>query len=132
MENKQIIILILGIGLLALLYFAFKPQGQKTVNNQSQATASASPQVQSFNLQIKDKKLVVGTETITVKEGNLITLKITSDQDGELHLHGYDQSVNLQKDKTVELSFKANLTGHFGYELEESKTEIGAIEVQPQ
>ena len=65
-------------------------------------------------------------------EGDNITIKITSDQEEELHIHGYDNSVDLQKDIPAQLSFTANITGRFIYELEKSETEIGVLEVLPK
>ncbi len=96
------------------------------------ATTVSTPQPASYTIVIKNKKLVEGPEIITVKEGEDVILKVTSDVADELHLHGYDKSIDLEKDKKGVLSFTANLTGRFVYELENSKVDIGAIEVQPK
>lgn len=84
------------------------------------------------NVIIKNKKITSSNASFKVTEGQMVVLKITSDQNGELHLHGYNKKVNLLKDKTVVLSFLATITGHFEYELEDSKTVLGAVDVYPR
>ncbi|OGE09910.1 hypothetical protein A3A60_04940 [Candidatus Curtissbacteria bacterium RIFCSPLOWO2_01_FULL_42_26] len=97
-----------------------------------QATELPLPSPKTFELVVEGKKLVSGPQTINVTEGDNITIKITSDQEEELHIHGYDNSVDLQKDIPAQLSFTANITGRFIYELEKSETEIGVLEVLPK
>jgi hypothetical protein len=81
---------------------------------------------------VKNRKLVSGPAILTAIQGDDVTIKITADEDEELHLHGYDKAVDLEKDKPAELHFTANLTGNFPYELEHSSTEIGSLQVQPK
>ncbi len=114
--------------LLGGLFFILKP---KTQTNISIPSASIEPN-STFELVVKDRKLVTGPETLSVKEGQEVTIKITVDEDEELHVHGYDKSINLMKDVPGELKFTANLTGRFPYELEDSKTELGNLEVSPK
>jgi hypothetical protein len=95
-------------------------------------TPSPVSQVMTYTLVIQNKKLVQGPDVITVKEGDTIILKVTSDMAEELHIHGYDKSIDLEKNKESTLTFEANLSGRFVFELENSKIDIGAIEVQPK
>jgi len=67
-----------------------------------------------------------------VNQGDEITIKITSDEAEEFHVHAYDNSVELEPNKQATLTFTTNLSGRFPFELEKSKTEIGALEVQPK
>lgn len=140
MKINPIIYVVLSVAVLAGLFFIFKPKKQ-TENTPSQTQTSnpiqsLSPTPEStfktFELVISDKKLVSGPETIKVTEGDEIVIKITSDEPEEFHLHGYDKFVDLEKDVPTELSFTANLTGRFIYELEQSKTDLGALEVSPK
>ena len=118
---KRLLFLIGAIALLVGLFLIFKPQNQEADSNQK-----------SFSLEIKDKKIVTGLTTLKVSEGNNVTIKITNDETEEFHLHGYDRSVDLVPNTETELTFTANLTGRFIFELENSKTELGALEVQPK
>jgi len=132
-----VIIIVLAGG-----FFLFSPKNKAvapaiTENNtasSSGANASSSAQAnpKTFTLVVKNKKLVSGPETITVTQGDNVVIKITADEDEELHLHGYDKSIDLEKDKEGQLAFPATVSGRFAYELEHSKTDIGALEVQPK
>ena len=138
MKSKRLFVyVILIVFILVGLFYILKPKqlsdnGQLKNTITQQATESASPSPKTFELVVKGRKLVSGPQTINVTEGDNVTIKITSDQEEELHIHGYDKSVDLQKDIPAELSFTANLTGRFIYELEKSGTEIGALEVLPK
>ncbi len=141
MKFSNAVFLIIAVVLLGGLFYFFKSQNQTpnysglASSPSSAETSSSSAQLSSsknFELVVKSRKLVSGSETISVTQGDDVVIKITSDEDEELHLHGYDKSVDLQKDTPTELKFNANLTGRFPYELEKSKTEIGALEVLPK
>lgn len=86
----------------------------------------------TFELGIQGKKLVSGPATIKVNQGDEVTLKITSDEAEEFHVHAYDNSVELEPGKQATLTFNAKLSGRFPFELENSKTEVGVLEVQPK
>lgn len=130
MKNMALIVLTLGI--LVVLFVALKPKAEVPSSTQRTDITSLSPTMQTFTLVVKNKKLVSGPAVIQVKEGDTVIIKITADVDEELHLHGYDKSVDLEANKEGELSFTADLTGRFEYELEQSKTAIGVLEVQPR
>ncbi len=118
---KNILFLIITVALLVGLFFVFKPE------NQTQDTG-----VKEFRIQIQNRKIISGGETLNVLEGDQVTIKILTDEVEEFHLHGYDRSVDLESDKETQLVFTANLTGRFEFELEKSKTNLGMIEVQPK
>lgn len=99
-----------------------------SINNASNPAVSEEKQ---FTLVVQNKKLVSGPTTITVNQGDIVTIHITNDADEELHVHGYDKSIDLQANKEAVLKFTADASGHFPYELEGSKTEIGALDVSP-
>jgi len=129
---------LLGVAILLVLFFAFKPQDSRlapTTSPNPLATSALSPavrtQTQAVSLVLRDKKRVSGPETITVKQGDTIAITVTNDTDEELHLHGYDKKLNLVKDTPATLILVADKTGHFEYELEQSGTPIGALDVQP-
>lgn len=123
MKINNLIILIVGILLLGGLFFISKPK-QQNINTQ------VPPK--TFDLVVKNKKLVSGPETIKVNQDEQIAIKITSNENDELHLHGYNISVEFEKDTQAELSFTASISGRFVYELEKSKIDLGAVEVQPK
>lgn len=137
MSKNNLLYLIVGVLVLIGLFYLLKPKTTPPTQNTptpTESTSSAQPSATTkiFDLIVKNKKLVSGPETIQVTEGDQVTINITNDEDEELHLHGYDKSVDLEASKSAQLNFTANLTGRFPYELEHSKTEIGALEVAPK
>ncbi|MBI5621023.1 hypothetical protein HY949_04535 [Candidatus Gottesmanbacteria bacterium] len=128
---KPIIFLFLAVVLFGGLFFVLKPstEVQNLSKKQNQVPVS---KVKTFEIIVKGKKIASNSDTMNVTEGDTVMMKITADEDEEFHLHGYDKSVDLEKDKPTEFSLTANLTGRFIIELEKSKTDIGALEVSPK
>ncbi len=85
-----------------------------------------------FELSIKNRKITSGTQILQAKKGEYVTIKATMDESGEIHIHGYDKKMELEKNIPGEISFKADLTGRFPFEIEESKTDLGILEVSPE
>ncbi|MES2884513.1 MAG: hypothetical protein V4709_06900 [Pseudomonadota bacterium] len=94
--------------------------------------APAAPVVQVFELVVKEKKLLSGPAVLSVVQGTPVTLRITVDHHDELHLHGYDLTLKLPTAQAAELSFVADKSGRFEYELHHSHVDLGVLEVQPQ
>ncbi len=136
--NRNLWYAAMGIIVLIGLFYLLKPKSNSsptpTANPSTESTSSAQVETSSkiFDLVIKNKKLVTGPDTLKVTEGDEVTINITSDEAEEFHLHGYDKSVDLEASKEAQLTFSASLTGRFPFELEKSKTEIGALEVSPK
>ena len=115
------LIALVGVLIIVGLFFAFRPHEKKT-----EATT------RTYSLIVKDKQLASGPTQLTAKQGDTVVIKVSSDEDVELHLHGYDKHLDLEQGQTKELSFTADQTGHFPYELEDFKKEIGALDVSPR
>ena len=86
----------------------------------------------AISLVVRNNEIASGNEIINLNEDDTVILTISSDVNEELHIHGYDTSVQLKSDIPVQLTFTASMSGRFPYELEESGTELGAIQVQPK
>lgn len=118
-------ILMIFFAILLLLGFFF-------VSKQIMKSTLQTPVSHIFTLVVKNNKLVLGATTLTVNQNDRVVIKITADVDEELHLHGYNKHVDLKKNQQVQLAFIANISGRFPYELENTKTEIGVLEVAPK
>ncbi|MBT5109520.1 MAG: hypothetical protein HOM25_12625 [Rhodospirillaceae bacterium] len=68
---------------------------------------------QTFNLEIRDGKVVAANKTLRVTEGQSISLSWTTDKAVELHLHGYDIHAFARPDRAVSMTFKAHTAGRF-------------------
>lgn len=136
MSLKFILYILGALILLGGLFFAFRPKTVQApqspvVTSESTTSANVANKVKTFELVVRDNKLAPGPSTLSVVQGDDVVIKIASDVNGEFHLHGYDKFVDLEKDATVELKFNANLSGRFPFELEDTKTDLGALEVNP-
>ena len=129
MNHNTVIYLLLVVVVLGGVFFVTRPQSTSPKSSSHQVVKTAP---KTFTLVVKNRNLVSGPDTLKVTQGDSVVIKITVDEDEELHFHGYDKNIDLEKDKQGELSFTADAAGRFPYELEHSKTEIGALEVQPK
>lgn len=144
MRMKNIVMILVSLALLAGLFWWMKPS--QSIAPVAVAPTAATPDAvaapvtaaptspvpQQFDLVVKDKKLVSGPAVISVPQGTPVTLRITVDHHDELHLHGYDLTLKLPTATVAELSFIADKSGRFEYELHHSHLDLGALEVQPQ
>lgn len=48
--------------------------------------------------------------------GSMVTLEVTSEVDGLLHVHGFEEELQLTAGESAEKTFKANMTGAFEVE----------------
>jgi len=126
--KSKILLALLAVVVLVGGFIVLKPK-QTAAPSQ---TILQQSQPKTFELVVKNRQLISGGNTLKVRQGDQVVIRITADEDEELHLHGYDKMVDLQKGVPAELKFTANLTGNFPYELEHSKTDIGSLQVQPQ
>lgn len=120
-KNKTLLI---GVALVVLivLFIALRPSDK----------ADAPAATREFNLQIVGGELTPRLEKLTAYEGQNLVFKVTSDTADELHIHGYDQSLELQPNEAAELEFKADKTGRFEVELHKADLQLTALEVQPE
>lgn len=107
-------------------FVALKPDNAAPKDKQAAET------VKTFNLTVKNRELTSGGGTLKVQQGDKVKLIITVDENEEFHLHGYDKSMELQKDQPAEVQFTASQTGSFEFELEKSGTELGFLQVSPR
>jgi hypothetical protein len=66
---------------------------------------------------------------LSAHQNDTVTVNVSSDTDGELHLHGYDISFSAKKGQTVSQTFKADKTGNFEIEWESNSKKLGRLAV---
>jgi hypothetical protein len=94
------------------------------------APAAAAPR--EVDMVVKGGRLVSGDATIKLRQGDELTLRVTSDKADELHLHGYDMHMHLRAGAPATLKIRADRTGRFPLELHKSHFELGTLEVYPR
>lgn len=68
---------------------------------------------------------------LNVHQNDMVTINITSDTDGEVHLHGYDIHFDNTAGKVTTHMFKADKSGTFEIEWESTSTHLGDLVVAP-
>jgi hypothetical protein len=115
-------IIIIAVVLAALLigggYLIFRNQG------------SGQAQNLTFNLNVQGDKM--SPDKLTAHQGDTLTVKVTTDKEEEIHLHGYDLAFMPAPGRTDSKTFKADKTGSFEIEIEERSQHLGDLEVQPR
>ena len=66
------------------------------------------------------------------KEGETVRFRVRNDAPEHVHVHGYDIMKDIEPGKTANVSFKADITGIFEIELEDSAQEIAQLRVDPK
>jgi heme/copper-type cytochrome/quinol oxidase subunit 2 len=115
--------LALAIAVLALVHAA------------AAAVADSTPPDSVFRLVIADLKPGVETPALKAKEGDKITIVITSTRSGTLEVHGYNRRIAVTPGAEVKLTFKADYAGRFPIHLhagDGKHIEVTALEIMPR
>ena len=83
---------------------------------------------QTIELEIIDGKLEGGARREAVNLGGEVTLRVSGNSRGGVHVHGYDLYVRLEEG-AGELVFEASIPGVFEVEMEDSHTLLIQLEV---
>ncbi len=82
------------------------------------ATPPAAPRLIEVTLAGGEVSGVEGR--VDVEKGEQLVLRITSDVEEEIHVHGYDLYADLVPGQTAQLAFAADLPGSYEVELHEA------------
>lgn len=74
---------------------------------------NSEPKNQAFKLDVRGGELDASSDSIRVNQGDSVTLAISSDEHGMVHLHGYDIEVSVGPDEHGEIKLDASATGNF-------------------
>ena len=133
MNKAAWIFVALGVVLLAGLFLLFRPEPEPPAEQaRPPGVAAAAPLPQAIQLVVKGGRLASGPAVIQVTQGTEVLIDVVSDKADELHVHGYNLSVDLRPGAPAQLRFVADKTGRFEYELHQARAEIGALEVLPR
>jgi hypothetical protein len=114
-----VIVLVVGA-----LWVFFRPQAPGNAKRAMTETV--------FELVFVQGKLIAGPAVLRVRQGERLTVRVSSDSADELHLHGYDLRARVSPEAAAVLQFTADRTGRFGLELHKAHRDLGALEVYPQ
>ena len=122
---RNLVVILITIILLVVLFLLLRP-GASTPESSDAKKTQEEPVALAVN------RNNMSPAEVSVTEGDQVNLEITSDRPIELHLHGYDLTVEIEPGEPGELSFEATTTGRFAIEDHETEAELGALLVQPR
>jgi FtsP/CotA-like multicopper oxidase with cupredoxin domain len=68
---------------------------------------------------------------LEVDKGDTVRFRVRSSVPEEIHVHGYDITRDIPRNKTVNVSFEAELDGIWEIEFHNSGTQIASLRVNP-
>lgn len=123
--SRTIVVALLVLLALGGLFFALRPD-----SGRSGADGSGEARTETFDVSIEGGAM--NPEEVSVSEGDRVTLRLTSDEPVELHVHGYDLEKEVTPGEPTTLSFEADLTGRFEVEDHDKETALGVLLVRPR
>ena len=121
-----------GAAALGLIFLLLRPAAPPlaVVATPAAALAPAAPRI--FEIEVRNGAPVAAPAAMRVRQGDEVMLRVRSDRDDELHVHGYDLHLALRAGVPGELRFSADRSGRFDCELHHAGASLGALEVEPR
>ena len=85
----------------------------------------AGPQSRLFDLEIKQGAVDLESGVISVKQGDNVTVNFRADEEGLIHLHGYDIEQQVGPGAPTTFEFAANATGRYNFTFHGGGTDHG-------
>jgi hypothetical protein len=85
---------------------------------------------QLVHITVRDGDVTTADDRVKVEQGSVVQLRVDSDVADEIHLHGYDKSVDVEAGHVAKLTFTASLTGVYEVELESRALRLVQLQVQ--
>ena len=92
--------------------------GSETTTTQPAATATAPApaEPEAFEIELRDGAPVGGVSELEVAKGDTVRIAVRSDEDAELHVHGYEIEDEVAPGAVTRLKFAADIDGKFEIE----------------
>ena len=94
------------------------------------ATRSHGAQDLTFNVTVTGAK-AMSPSNLSAHQNDTVTINVTSDMDGEVHLHVYDIVFSAKSGQTASHTFKADKTCTCDIEWETTSAPLGQLLVSP-
>jgi hypothetical protein len=97
------------------------------------AGGNPAPKPQITTIALKGGEPVGGVENLDFSSGERVRFRVTSDIEGEVHVHGYEIEKPIEAGGSVSFDFPARLEGGYEVELHHGggETQIAELKIQP-
>jgi hypothetical protein len=92
----------------------------------------AAPPVQTRHFTITVTGATARPSLLTAYHGDTLVITVVADRAEEIHLHGYDRRFHPAPGKPATITFVADDDGTFEYEIENTSTHLGDLQVEPR
>ena len=136
-SRARLITLVLAMAAAAIAFVVLKPGGDSKTSTNSTTTTTATSTSPSATapagpvVRVKGGQPVGGVKDITIKQGGVIRLTVTSDVSQEIHMHGYDIAKVAAPGAPARFVVPATINGVFEVELEKTAVQIAKLTVNP-
>lgn len=93
-------------------------------------TTPTTAPVRTIEAAFADGQVTGGARRETVRLGETVRLRVTSDVADEVHIHTYDVRADVPAGQTVELEVTATIPGRHEVELEKKRKQLLTLEVR--
>ncbi|HSC93113.1 MAG TPA: hypothetical protein VLB86_15780 [Gaiellaceae bacterium] len=97
----------------------------------SAETEPAPPQPVAFAVAVRGGTVPGGIQRWQVSQGDRVRIVVRSDEDDEIHLHGYDIEKEVGPGRPAIFVFDARLAGRFELEAHHGPGQIAQLDVEP-
>jgi hypothetical protein len=129
MQNRRAGLAVAGLAVVGLVVLFIVLSGDDDGDTGGTTPTTTEPTASGATIVIKDGQAVGGVQDLEFSEGDDIRFKVESDEDHEIHFHGYDIAKDVKAGGSVEYDVPATIPGVFEVEIEETATQIAEITV---
>jgi hypothetical protein len=131
-QRIGLLALALAVAVVAVVITASGDDDDKpsqTVTTARTEPKRAPPAVE--HIRVRNGAAVGGIRKIGVEKGDVLRLRVTSDAEHEVHVHGYDIFRTAAPGRPARFRFEADIEGVFEIELEGTHEQIARLAVRP-
>jgi hypothetical protein len=126
-ETGVLTVVMVGVAGLGGLYW--------NMGSSSRVAANHVAEARVFHVVVPDSLPLPGTPIFKARQGDSVTLVVRSSRAGELHVHGYERAVALERNEEVRWTFGADAAGIYPLHLHDPSGRmyaLGLLEVDPR
>jgi hypothetical protein len=115
-----------------------QPSATPVATSPSTSPASSSPTsdppstsaARRIDITVTGRQVTPKPATVNISVGESLTISVTSDQDNQLHAHGFDIEQDIKAGQQTEVTVKGAKTGVFEVELHEPELRLFQVAVR--
>ena len=135
--SKVVLLVVLAAAAVGL-FVVLNGGDDKSGSDTASTGTGAAPAGPTATITVENGEPVGGPVEIEVNKGDRVSIQVSTDQDGAVHVHGYEIEKPIKAGQTITVAFAADLDGKYEVEqhletngVETADTQIADLTVQP-